>query len=143
MQRALEVAATTPAGDVPVGAVVFGPGGEELASATNRRELTGDPLAHAEVCALVQAAATLGDGWRLENCTLVVTLEPCVMCAGAALNSRIGHIIFGAYEPKSGACGSVLDVVRSGRLPHTPQVTGGVMHTECAALLTEFFYDIR
>lgn len=113
MRRALTVAASTPEGDVPVGAVVVGPDGRELASATNRRDVDADPTAHAEVLALRAAATALGDGWRLEDCTLVVTLEPCAMCAGAAVGARIGRILFGAYEPRTGACGSVVDVARN------------------------------
>lgn len=139
VRRALEVAAGTPVGDVPVGAIVLGPDGRELAAATNRREADGDPFAHAEVLALRAAARELGDGWRLEDCTLVVTLEPCTMCAGAAVASRVGHIVFGAWEPKTGACGSLWDVVRDRRLTHRPEVRGGVLEDECAAVLEDFF----
>src|SRR5699024_9249961 len=110
VRRALDVAARTPPGDVPVGALVLGPDGRELAAATNRREADGDPFAHAEVIALREAARVLGDGWRLEDCTLVVTLEPCTMCAGAAVAARVGRIVFGAWEPRTGACGSLWDV---------------------------------
>lgn len=139
IRRALEVAAGTPVGDVPVGALVLGPDGRELAVATNRREADGDPFAHAEVLALREAARVLGDGWRLEDCTLVVTLEPCTMCAGAAVASRIGHIVFGAWEPRTGACGSLWDVVRDRRLVHRPEVRGGILEAECAMVLEEFF----
>lgn len=139
IRRALEVAAGTPVGDVPVGALVLGPDGRELAVATNRREADGDPFAHAEVLALREAARVLGDGWRLEDCTLVVTLEPCTMCAGAAVASRIGHIVFGAWEPRTGACGSLWDVVRDRRLVHRPEVRGGILEAECATVLEEFF----
>lgn len=139
IRRALAVAARTPAEDVPVGALVLGPDGRELAAATNRRESDGDPFAHAEVLALREAARVLGDGWRLEDCTLVVTLEPCTMCAGAAVASRIGHIVFGAWEPRTGACGSLWDVVRDRRLVHRPEVRGGILEAECAAILEEFF----
>ena len=139
IRRALEVAAGTPVGDVPVGALVLGPDGRELAVATNRREVDGDPFAHAEVLALREAARVLGDGWRLEDCTLVVTLEPCTMCAGAAVASRIGHIVFGAWEPRTGACGSLWDVVRDRRLVHRPEVRGGILEAECATVLEEFF----
>lgn len=139
VRRALEVAAGTPVGDVPVGAIVLGPDGRELAAATNRREADGDPFAHAEVLALRAAARELGDGWRLEDCTLVVTLEPCTMCAGAAVASRVGHIVFGAWEPKTGACGSLWDVVRDRRLTHRPEVRGGVLEDDCAAVLEDFF----
>ena len=139
IRRALEVAAGTPVGDVPVGALVLGSDGRELAVATNRREVDGDPFAHAEVLALREAARVLGDGWRLEDCTLVVTLEPCTMCAGAAVASRIGHIVFGAWEPRTGACGSLWDVVRDRRLVHRPEVRGGILEAECATVLEEFF----
>lgn len=124
MRRALTVAASTPEGDVPVGAVVVGPDGRELASATNRRDVDADPTAHAEVLALRAAATALGDGWRLEDCTLVVTLEPCAMCAGAAVGARIGRILFGAYEPRTGACGSVVDVARESPSAHRRRTRG-------------------
>lgn len=143
MRRCLEVAATTPPGDVPVGALVLGPGGEELAAATNRREVDADPFAHAEVLALREAAGALGDGWRLTECTLVVSLEPCTMCAGAALAARVGAIVFGAWEPRTGACGSLFDVVRDRRLLWRPEVRGGVLAEEAAELLREFFEDKR
>lgn len=139
VRRALAVARETPPGDVPVGAVVLGPDGRELAAATNRREADGDPFAHAEVLALRRAARVLSDGWRLEDCTLVVTLEPCTMCAGAAVAARVGRIVFGAWEPRTGACGSLWDVVRDRRLVHRPEVRGGVLEAECAAVLEEFF----
>lgn len=139
IRRALAVAAGTLAEDVPVGALVLGPDGRELAAATNRREVDGDPFAHAEVLALREAARVLGDGWRLEDCTLVVTLEPCTMCAGAAVASRVGHIVFGAWEPRTGACGSLWDVVRDRRLVHRPEVRGGILEDECAAILEDFF----
>ncbi|HJC28244.1 MAG TPA: nucleoside deaminase [Candidatus Dietzia intestinipullorum] len=143
VRRALDVAARTPPGDVPVGALVLGPDGRELAAATNRREADGDPFAHAEVLALRAAASSLGDGWRLEDCTLVVTLEPCTMCAGAAVAARVGHLVFGAWEPRTGACGSLWDVVRDRRLVHRPEVRGGVLEVECAAPLEEFFRSRR
>jgi len=139
VRRALAVAGGTPAEDVPVGALVLGPDGRELAAATNRREADGDPFAHAEVIALREAARVLGDGWRLEDCTLVVTLEPCTMCAGAAVAARVGRIVFGAWEPRTGACGSLWDVVRDRRLVHRPEVRGGVLEDECAAVLEDFF----
>lgn len=142
MARALEVAAATPAGDVPVGAVVYAPDGAELAAATNRREIDADPTAHAEVLALRVAAARLGDAWRLEDCSLVVTLEPCAMCAGAAIGARIGTVVFGAWEPKTGACGSVFDVARESPL-HTAEVRGGVCVDQCEELLREFFRSRR
>lgn len=140
--RALEVAATTPGQDIPVGAVVLDPVGRELAVATNRREVDADPTAHAEVLALRAAARVLGDAWRLQDCTLVVTLEPCAMCAGAAVGARVGRIVFGAYEPRTGACGSVFDVARDSPL-HAVQVRGGVRQEECEELLTSFFRDCR
>jgi tRNA(adenine34) deaminase len=124
--------------DVPVGAVVFGPHGEELGYGRNEREATGDPTAHAEMLALRRAAATR-EGWRLEDCTLVVTLEPCTMCAGALVLARVRGLVFGAWEPKTGAVGSLWDVVRDARLNHRPEVYGGVLEPECATLLRSFF----
>lgn len=143
MRRALEVARTTPPGDVPVGAVLYGPDGRELAVATNRREADGDPTAHAEVLAIRRGVDKRGDAWRLTGCTLVVTLEPCTMCAGALLGARVGELIFGAWEPKTGACGSLIDVVRAPGQLHRPQVRGGVLEGECAALLEGFFESLR
>jgi tRNA(adenine34) deaminase len=140
MRRALQVASggTGEGADVPVGAVVYGPDGVELATGRNERELTGDPTAHAEVVALRRAAATTGT-WRLEGCTVVVTLEPCTMCAGALVLARIATLVFGAWEPKTGAVGSLWDVVRDRRLPHRLEVYGGVLEPECAALVRAFF----
>ncbi len=140
MRRALQVAtaATVDAGDVPVGAVVYAPDGVELAAAGNQREAAGDPTAHAEIAALRAAAARLGS-WRLTGCTLVVTLEPCTMCAGALVLARIGTLVFGAWEPKTGAVGSLWDVVRDRRLSHRPEVYAGVLGEESAALLRAFF----
>jgi tRNA(adenine34) deaminase len=129
-------------GDVPVGAVVIDAQGQVIARGRNQREQLHDPTAHAEVQALRQAAATLGT-WRLDGCTLVVTLEPCTMCAGAALNSRISRIVFGAHEPRTGAVGSLFDVVRDRRLLHSAEVLPGVMAAEAAQLLTDFFADKR
>jgi len=143
MRRALEVARTTPPGDVPVGAVVYGPDGRELAAATNRREADADPTAHAEVLAIREAVRRHGDAWRLEGCTLVVTLEPCTMCAGALLGARVGELVFGAWEPKTGACGSLLDAVRAPGQLHRPQVRAGVLEEECAELLSGFFESLR
>jgi tRNA(adenine34) deaminase len=141
MRRALEVATwTSGTADVPVGAVVYGPDGQELATGHNRREATGDPTAHAEVVALRAAAAVLGS-WRLAGCTLVVTLEPCTMCAGALVLARVARLVFGAWEPKTGAVGSLWDVVRDRRLNHRPEVHPGVLEAECAALLKRFFRD--
>ncbi|WP_310376704.1 nucleoside deaminase [Catenuloplanes atrovinosus] len=140
MRRALTVAADA-ADDVPVGAVIFGPDGTELAAARNERELTGDPTAHAEILALRRAAAAAGGGgeWRLGGCTLVVTLEPCTMCAGALVLARVETLVFGAWEPKTGAVGSLWDVVRDRRLNHRPEVYAGVLEADCAALLRTFF----
>ena len=128
--------------DVPVGAVVYDPGGIELATGRNERELTGDPTAHAEIVALRRAAATLGR-WRLDGCTLVVTIEPCTMCAGAIVLARIGTVVFGAWEPKTGAAGSLWDLLRDRRLTHRPVVYPGVLEEQCAALLRGFFTDRR
>ncbi|WP_433090399.1 nucleoside deaminase [Dactylosporangium sp. CA-052675] len=140
MRRALEVAAGAGA-DVPIGAVLLGPDGAELAAAHNERELTGDPTAHAEMLVLRRSAKT--DGWRLEDCTLVVTVEPCTMCAGAIVLARVGRVVFGAWEPKTGAVGSLWDVMRDRRLTHRPEVIAGVLPDEASALLREFFSDHR
>ena len=140
MRRALEVAAAAETwGDIPIGAVVLGPDGAVLAEAANEREKLGDPAAHAEVLALRAAAAVHGDGWRLSGCTLVVTLEPCTMCAGASVLSRVDSVVYGAEDPKAGAAGSLWDVVRDRRLNHRPQVIGGIRAEECGALLRAFF----
>ncbi|MFB1294307.1 nucleoside deaminase [Mycobacterium sp. pW049] len=125
--------------DVPIGAVVVAADGTELAAAANAREELGDPTAHAEVLALRAAASVHGDGWRLEGATLAVTVEPCTMCAGALVMARVARVVFGAWEPKTGAVGSLWDVVRDRRLTHRPQVRGGVLEAECAAPLEEFF----
>ncbi|MFI9343090.1 tRNA adenosine(34) deaminase TadA [Streptomyces sp. NPDC052773] len=126
-------------GDVPVGAVVLAPDGTTvLATGRNEREATGDPTAHAEVLAIRRAAARLGE-WRLADCTLVVTLEPCTMCAGALVQSRVDRVVYGARDDKAGAAGSLWDVVRDRRLNHRPEVIEGVLAEECARLLTDFF----
>lgn len=130
------------AGDVPVGAVVLGPDGAVVGRGHNAREASGDPTAHAEVLALRAAAATLGR-WRLADCTLVVTLEPCAMCAGAIVLARVPRLVLGAWDDKAGAAGSVHDLVRDRRLNHRVEVVGGVLEAECAALLREFFADHR
>lgn len=143
MRRALEVARTTPPGDIPVGAVIYAPDGRELGWGTNRREADADPTAHAEMEAIRRAVRTYGDAWRLTDCTLVVTLEPCTMCAGAILGARVGELVFGAWEPKTGACGSLIDAVRAPGQLHRPQVRGGVLEGECAALLEGFFESLR
>jgi tRNA(adenine34) deaminase len=140
MRAAIAVARrATESEDVPIGAVVLGPSGEELASECNAREALGDPTAHAELLALRAAASRFGDGWRLAGCTLVVTVEPCTMCAGALVLARIARVVFGAWEPRTGAVGSLWDVVRDRRLTHRPEVVGGVLAPECSALLDEFF----
>lgn len=139
MRRALAEASGAEAhGDVPIGAVVLNPAGEVIAAAGNERELTGDPTAHAEVVAIRRAAQAVGE-WRLTGCTLVVTLEPCTMCAGAIVASRIGHLVFGAFDEKAGAVSSLWDVVRDPQLNHRPTVTSRVLETECAAILEQFF----
>ncbi|MDY7084758.1 MAG: nucleoside deaminase [Actinomycetota bacterium] len=137
MRRALEVAAAT-GDDVPVGAVLLDAEGRELAAAGNQREATGDPTAHAEILVLRRAAERAGT-WRLDGSTLVVTLEPCTMCAGALVLARVSVLVFGAWEPKTGAVGSLWDVVRDRRLNHRPEVYAGVLEAECASLLRDFF----
>jgi tRNA(adenine34) deaminase len=139
MRRALELAERAGrSGDVPVGAVVLDVDGRELAAAGNAREALGDPTAHAEVLALRAAAAARGQ-WRLDGCTLAVTVEPCTMCAGAIGLARVARVVFGAWEPKTGAAGSLWDVLRDRRLAHRPEVVGGVLTAECAAVLESFF----
>jgi len=133
-----EAALAAQAGDVPVGAVVLGPDGTQLAAAHNEREAGGDPTAHAEVLALRRAAQALGT-WRLDGCTLAVTLEPCTMCAGALVLSRVSRVVYGAPDPKAGAVGSLWDVVRDRRLNHRPEVVAGVLEDECAEVLRAFF----
>jgi tRNA(adenine34) deaminase len=136
---ALEVARAAAAlGEVPVGAVVLSASGGLVASAHNEREALSDPTAHAEVLALRRAGAALGS-WQLVGCTLAVTLEPCTMCAGAVVLARVSRLVFGAWDPKAGAVGSLWDVVRDRRLNHRPEVIAGVREAECAALLAEFF----
>ena len=143
MRLALEEAeAARRHGDVPIGAVVLDAAGRAVARAGNERELTGDPTAPAEVVAIRRAAEALGQ-WRLTNCTLVVTLEPCTMCAGAIVASRIGHLVFGAFDEKAGAVSSLWDVVRDPRLNHRPTVTSGVLADECGAVLESFFGERR
>ena len=142
MRRAIEVARTAPPGDIPVGAVIYGPDGREGATGTNRRECDQDPAGHAEIVAMRAAAAALGT-WRLDGCELVVTLEPCTMCAGAALGARVSSLVFGAYEPKTGAVGSLIDVLRDPTHLHTVEVRGGVLEAETAGLMTEFFNRLR
>jgi tRNA(adenine34) deaminase len=129
-------------GDVPVGAVVLDPAGAVVAAAGNERELHGDPTAHAEMVAIRRAAATVG-GWRLADHTLVVTLEPCTMCAGAAVLARVARLVFGAYDPKAGAVASLWDVVRDPRLNHRIDVRGGILEAECGELVRAYFDSRR
>lgn len=154
MGLALEEArAALATADVPIGAVVIGPDGTVLGSGRNEREALGDPTAHAEMVAIRAAAARLrelsarvgpaGDGWRLTDCTLVVTLEPCAMCAGAVVLARIPRVVLGAWDEKAGAAGSVFDILRERRLNHWVEVYGGVRESECAALLRGFFASHR
>ena len=139
MRAALDLAVQAlDTGDVPVGAVVLAPDGLPLAGACNRREGLADPTGHAEIVALRAAGDALGS-WRLDGCTLVVTLEPCTMCAGALVLARVARLVFGAWDPKAGAAGSVRDVVRDARLNHRVEVVGGVLEAECSALLRGFF----
>ncbi|MGW9404035.1 tRNA adenosine(34) deaminase TadA [Arthrobacter sp. NPDC055585] len=143
MGLALEQArAALDTADVPIGAVVVGPDGTILGTGRNEREATGDPTAHAEVVAIREAAAALGK-WRLEGCTLVVTLEPCAMCAGAIVLARIPRVVFGAWDEKAGASGSVFEILREPRLNHWVEVFPGVREEECAQLLREFFGSRR
>ncbi len=142
MARAIEVARATPPGDVPVGAVVYDAQGREVGRGVNRREARCDPTAHAEVEAIREAARTLGT-WRLDGCELVVTLEPCTMCAGAILGARVKSLVFGAWEPKTGAVGSLFDALRDPRHLHRVEVRGGVRERETALLLRDFFGELR
>jgi tRNA(adenine34) deaminase len=143
MRRALELAErAADAGDVPVGALVVDASGEVLGEGWNRREADGDPTAHAEVVALRAAALSLGT-WRLEGCTLVVTMEPCPMCAGAVVLARVERVVLGGWDPKLGACGSVWDVVRDRRATHRAEVVGGVLEEECADVVRRFFEGHR
>ena len=143
IRAALAVAATADPRDVPVGAVVVAADGTELARAVNAREALGDPTAHAEVLAIRAAARVLGDGWRLAGATLAVTLEPCTMCAGAVVLARLKRLVFGAYDAKAGAVGSLWDVVRDRRLNHRPEVLAGVLAEESGVLLDTFFRTHR
>ena len=139
MGRALELAAVAQTwGDTPIGAVVLGPDGALLAEAANEREKRSDPTAHAEVLALREAARYDGS-WRVQDAVLYVTLEPCAMCAGALVLARLPRVVYGATDPKAGACGSVLDVLGEPRLNHRPVVAGGLLAEDCAELLRAFF----
>lgn len=143
MELALaEAAACVPGGDVPVGAVVVDDAGVVLGTGRNSREADGDPTAHAEVVAL-RAAARARGGWRLDATTLVVTLEPCVMCAGALVAARVDRLVFGAWDARAGAAGSVWDLVRDRALLHRPEVLGGVLAPQSAHLLSAFFAGRR
>jgi tRNA(adenine34) deaminase len=137
-----EAAAAAEAGDVPVGAVVLGPDGTLLARRRNERELRRDPVAHAELLAIQDAAAALGD-WRLSGCTVVVTLEPCPMCAGALVAARVGTVVFGAADPKAGACGTLYNLCVDPRLNHEVRVVAGVRAEACATVLSAFFAGRR
>jgi tRNA(adenine34) deaminase len=134
----VEARAALACGEVPIGAVVLGPSGDLLAAAHNERETGSDPTAHAELIALRRAGDVLGS-WRLDGCTLAVTLEPCTMCAGALVLARVSRLVFGAWDPKAGAVGSLWDVVRDRRLNHRPEVVAAVREAECSALLAGFF----
>ncbi|MFN3947958.1 tRNA adenosine(34) deaminase TadA [Microbacterium sp.] len=143
MRRALALAEGAASdGDVPVGAVVIDAEGRVIGEGRNLREITGDPTAHAEVVALREAASRIGS-WHLAGCTLVVTLEPCLMCAGAILQARVPRVVFGSWDAKAGAAGSMYDVLRDRRLPHRVEVVGGVAEAEAAVQLRAFFADRR
>ena len=144
MAKAIELAraAASASGDVPVGAIILNQSGEVIATGANQREMSHNPVAHAEIIAIQKAASAIGN-WRLDDCTLVVTLEPCAMCAGAIAQARIPKLIFGAWDEKAGAVGSQWDLLRDPRQLHKPEVIAGVMAEECAALLAEFFQEKR
>ena len=143
MRQALDLAAMAAGeGDVPVGAVVVDAAGTVIGTGRNTRERDADPTGHAEIVAMREAAAARGE-WRLEGCTLVVTLEPCTMCAGALVAARIERLVFGAFDEKAGAVGSLWDVVRDRRLNHRPEVVSGVLADDSAALLRDFFLTHR
>jgi tRNA(adenine34) deaminase len=143
IRAALDAARSAGPRDVPIGAVIVAADGTELARAANRREELGDPTAHAEILVIRAAAAVLGDGWRLEGTTIAVTVEPCTMCAGALVMARVARLVFGAWEPKTGAVGSLWDVVRDRRLTHRLEVRAGVLADECAPPLEAFFANQR
>ena len=144
MAKAIELArvAASASGDVPVGAIVLNESGQVIATGANQRELSHNPIAHAEVIAIQKAASAIGN-WRLEGCTLVVTLEPCAMCAGAIAQARVPRLVFGAWDEKAGAVGSVWDVLRDPRNPYPVEVISGIMKDECAAILSRFFNELR
>jgi len=144
MAKAIELAraAGSVSQDVPVGAIILNAKGEVISTGVNQRELLTNPVAHAEIVAIQKAASAIGN-WRLDDCTLVVTLEPCAMCAGAIAQSRISKVVFGAWDEKAGAVGSQWDLLRDPRQIYKPEVITGVLKDECAALLTEFFQSKR
>ena len=144
MRAAIEHAriASVVSSDVPVGAVILNANGDLISTGNNQRELLNDPTAHAEIVAIRHAATALGN-WRLDGCSIIVTLEPCAMCAGAIAQSRISKVVFGAWDEKAGASGSVWDLLRDPRALHKVEVTSGVLEEECAAMLKEFFSEQR
>jgi len=144
MAKAIELAraAASASGDVPVGAIILNKDGEVISTGANQRELSNNPTAHAEIIAIQKAASAIGN-WRLDGCTLVVTLEPCSMCAGAIAQSRIPRLVFGAWDEKAGAVGSQWDLLRDPRQLHKPEVISGVLADQCAKLLGEFFQEKR
>jgi tRNA(adenine34) deaminase len=142
MRMAIEQAVAAGGTDVPVGAVILDAAGVVIASGFNRREADGDPTAHAEIVAIRAAARALG-GWRLAGCALVVTLEPCTMCAGAVLAARLGRLVYGAADPRAGAAGSRWDVLHDRGLGGDVEVVGGVLADDCGALLRDFFDRLR
>lgn len=144
MVRAIELAREAATnGEAPIGAVVYETGsGESIAEARNTRESDADPCGHAELLAVRAAAESVGD-WRLNHCTLVVTLEPCCMCAGTLVNARVGRVVFGAFDPKAGAAGSLMNLLADDRLNHKPVLIGGVEAEACGELLRDFFRELR
>ena len=144
MAKAIELAraAASASGDVPVGAIILNNDGEVISTGANQRELSNNPTAHAEIIAIQKAASAIGN-WRLDDCTLVVTLEPCSMCAGAIAQARIPRLVFGAWDEKAGAVGSQWDLLRDPRQLHKPEVISGVLADDCAKLLAEFFQAKR
>ncbi|MFM8446660.1 MAG: tRNA adenosine(34) deaminase TadA [Candidatus Nanopelagicaceae bacterium] len=144
MAKAIELAraAASASGDVPVGAIILNKDGQVISTGANQRELSNSPVAHAEIIAIEKAAKAIGD-WRLDGCTLVVTLEPCAMCAGAIAQARIPRLVFGAWDEKAGAVGSQWDLLRDPRQLHKPEVISGVLAEECAKLLGDFFQSKR
>ena len=143
MRQALDIARSALASnDVPIGALVLNSNGEVISTGANRREVDNDPSAHAEVVAMREAGRKLNN-WRLDGCTVVVTLEPCAMCAGAIAQSRVKTLIFGAWDEKAGAVGSIWDVLRDPRSPHRTEVISGILEKECADILAQFFKTQR